>query len=44
MGLNEENADGDDGWLAELVEDDELGADEAGFIAGYIMAEEEGFS
>lgn len=33
----------DDGWLAELVEDDELDANEAGFIAGYMRAEDEGF-
>ena len=43
MGLGAYSQDEDDGWLDELVEDDEIDANEAGFIAGYIWAEEEGF-
>ena len=34
----------DDEWVHQLLEDDELTEEEAGFISGYNASEEEGFA
>lgn len=42
--MHEETYDGEgDEWVDGMLEDDEIDAGEAGFIAGYTMAEEECF-